>query len=147
MKDTCEVPAANPPDAEIRTILEDSRIVAVVGLSPNPERDSNRVARYLMANGYTVVPVNPAVDEILGQKCFPDLPSVPGAVDVVDVFRSAEFIPAIVDQAIAGKAKVVWMQLGLAHEESAAKARAAGLRVVSSRCMKVEHSRLIGDRS
>jgi predicted CoA-binding protein len=144
MTDACEFPTSNPDGGEIRVLLERSKVIAVVGLSSNPERDSHKVARYLIDNGYTVVPVNPRESEILGQKSYPDLASIPGDVDVVDIFRKVEFIPAIVDAAIEKKAKAVWMQLGLAHNESAQKARQAGLEVVMSRCIKIEHAALFG---
>ncbi len=143
-EEACEFPAVNPDDVEVKALLERSRVIAVVGLSSNPERDSNRVARYLIARGFTVVPVNPRESEILGQTSYPDLASIPGEVDIVDIFRKVEFIPAIVDAAIARGAKAVWMQLGLAHNESAEKARQAGLDVVMSRCIKIEHERLLG---
>ena len=138
----CEFPAYNPPTAEIREILEQSKVVAMVGLSSRSERDSNQVARYLMDHGFTVVPVNPREEQILGQRCYPDLKSIPSDVDIVDIFRKVEFIPAIVDEAIEKKARVVWMQLGLAHNVSADKAREAGLAVVMSKCIKIEHARL-----
>jgi predicted CoA-binding protein len=137
----CELPDTNPTTDEIRRILETSKVIAVVGLSPKPDRDSHQVARYLIDHGYSVVPVNPREAEILGQKSYPDLASIPFDVDIVDIFRKVDAIPAIVDEAIAKRAKVVWMQLGLAHNASAAKARAAGLGVVMSKCLKVEHSR------
>ena len=142
--EACEFPATNPDDVEVKALLERSRVIAVVGLSSNPERDSNKVARYLIDKGYTVVPVNPRESEILGQKSYPDLASIPGEVDVVDIFRKVEFIPAIVDAAIASGASAVWMQLGLAHNESAEKARLAGLEVVMSKCIKIEHAKLMG---
>jgi predicted CoA-binding protein len=138
----CEFPAYNPPSEQIRQILETSKVVAMVGLSPRPDRDSNQVARYLMDHGFTVVPVNPREEQILGQQCYPDLESIPIDVDIVDVFRRVEFIPSIVEAAIRKKARVIWMQLGLAHNESADKAREAGLEVVMSKCLKVEHARL-----
>ncbi len=143
-KDTCEMPDSNPPDAGIRDLLQKSRVIAVVGLSDKPERDSYRVGKYLVENGYRVIPVNPAKDEILGEKCYPDLLSIPVPVDVVDIFRTVDAIPGIVDEAIAIKAKAVWMQLGLAHAASAAKARNAGLAVVQSRCIKIEHGKMTG---
>ncbi len=141
--DVCEMPASNPDDDEVKGLLERSKVIAVVGLSSNPERDSNKVARYLVDHGYTVVPVNPRESEILGQTSYPDLASIPGDVDIVDIFRKVEFIPAIVDAAIEKGAKAVWMQLGLAVNASADKAREAGLEVVMSRCIKVEHAKLL----
>jgi predicted CoA-binding protein len=139
----CELPDHNPPTDEIREILERGKVVAIVGLSPRPDRDSNEVARYLMDHGYTVVPVNPREKRILNQDSYPDLRSIPCDVDIVDIFRKVEFIPAIVDQAVEKKARAVWMQRGLAHNASAQRARDAGLAVVMSKCIKIEHSRLL----
>ncbi|HTY61181.1 MAG TPA: CoA-binding protein [Acidobacteriota bacterium] len=140
----CGIPGSNPMNDEIRDILTNCKRVAVVGLSDKPDRDSYIVARYLKAHGYIVIPVNPAKSEILGETCYPDLLSIPQQVDIVDVFRKIEAIPGIVDEAIKIKAKVVWLQLGLVHEEAARKAKAAGLIAVQSRCIKVEHAKLIG---
>jgi predicted CoA-binding protein len=142
--EACEFPASNPDDDEVKALLERSKVIAVVGLSSNPERDSNKVARYLVDHGYTVIPVNPRESEIIGLKSYPDLASIPQDVDIVDIFRKVEFIPAIVDAAIEKGAKAVWMQLGLAVNASADKARAEGLDVVMSRCIKVEHAKLLG---
>ncbi len=128
----------------IARILKDYRVVAVVGLSPKPDRPSHQVARYLKEHGYRIVPVRPGCAEILGEKCYPTLKDVPFPVEVVDIFRNVEAIPGVVDEAIAAGAKAVWMQLGLAEPGSGAKARDAGLLVVMDRCMKVEHSRLSG---
>lgn len=137
----CQLPEFNPEDEEIKGILENNRTIAVVGLSTDPDKDSYRVARYLQEHGYHIVPVNPKTDEILGQKCYPNLAEIPFSVDIVDVFRKIEAIPAIVDEAIAIGAKVVWMQLGLAENRSAHKAMTAGLQVVMNKCLKIEHSR------
>ncbi len=125
----------------LRRILTDYKRVAIVGLSDDRSRPSNVVGKYLLEHGFEVIPVNPNDDEILGQKCYPDLTSIPTPVDIVDVFRRVEHIPALVDDAIAIKAKVVWMQLGLVHEEAAQKARDAGLEVVMDRCIKIEYAR------
>lgn len=141
-KQICEVPGCNPPDDDIKNILETSKTIAIVGLSNSPERDSYKVASYLKEHGYKIIPVNPDVKKILEEKSYPDLFSIPEKIDVVDIFRKVEAIPGIVDEAIRIKAKVVWMQLGLAHNESAQKAMDAGLKVVQSKCMKVEHSKL-----
>ncbi len=140
---SCELPRDNATDAEIAEILDSARTIAVVGLSDKPDRESYIVALYLKEHGYRIVPVNPAVREVLGETAYPDLGSVPAdiAIDAVDIFRKPEFIPEVVDAAIARRAKVVWMQLGLAHNAAAAKARAAGLRVVMDRCIKIEHAR------
>ncbi|MBI4340078.1 MAG: CoA-binding protein [Chloroflexi bacterium] len=110
--------------------LTQSKVIAVVGLSPNPDRDSHRVAKYLQSVGYKIIPVNPTVDEVLGEKSYPDLKSVPTAIDMVDIFRRSELVGPVVDEAIEVKAKFVWMQDGVVNEESAEKARAAGIPVI-----------------
>ena len=110
--------------------LSQSRTIAVVGLSPNPQRDSHRVARYLKEQGYRVIPVNPMTDEVLGEKSYPDLPSVPEPIDMVDIFRRSELVPLVVDQAIQVGARYIWMQDGVVNQEAADKAEAAGLLVV-----------------
>ncbi|TFH39019.1 MAG: CoA-binding protein [Chrysiogenales bacterium] len=135
----CELPDYNPPEKEVTELLHSARTIAIVGLSDRPDRDSHRVASYLKEKGYRIIPVNPKVKEILGEKSYPDLASIPEKIDVVDIFRSIDAIPAIVDEAIAVGAGAVWMQLGLAHGESARKAREAGLKVVQSKCIKIEH--------
>jgi predicted CoA-binding protein len=131
-------------EADIKSILEESKTVAVVGLSPRKERDSHRVARYLQSQGYRIIPVNPNADEILGERSYPDLASVPEPIDVVDVFRRSEAVPEIVEEAIKVGARTVWMQMGVIHEEAAARAREAGLQVVMDRCMMIEHRRYFG---
>jgi len=128
----------------LRRILTDYKRVAVVGLSDDWSRPSNFVAKYLLDHGFRVIPVNPKYDEILGQKCYPDLTSIPTPVDIVDLFQRAERVPPFVDAAIAIRAKVVWMQLGIVNEEAAQKARAAQLEVIMNRCMKIEYARLFG---
>ena len=129
---------------DLRRILTDYKRVAIVGLSADWSRPSNFAAKYLLDHGFEVVPVNPKYDQILGQKCYADLRDIPGPVDVVDLFQRADRISAFVDQAIEIGAKVVWMQLGIIHEEAAQKARDAGLEVVMDRCMKIEYARLFG---
>ncbi len=139
----CELPKRNASGEEMRRMLRDAKTIAVVGLSEKPSRDSHRIAAYLQDHGYRVIPVNPALHgEVLGEKAYPDLASVPVPIDIVDVFRRVEAIPGIVDEAIAAGAKSVWMQLGLAHDEAAEKARAAGLTVVQNKCIMVEHRHL-----
>jgi uncharacterized protein len=125
-------------------ILERYKRIAMVGLSSNEFRPSHFAAKYLLSEGYEVIPVNPREKEILRQVCYPSLTSIPGGIEVVDIFRETAAVPAIVDEAIAVGAKVVWMQLGVIHEEAAAKAIAAGLEVVMDRCMKIEHARFFG---
>lgn len=141
---SCEFPDSNPADDVIRGILEKSKRIAIVGLSDNPDRDSNRVAQYLISKGYNVIPVNPAKEEILGMKSYPDLKSIPEKIDIVDVFRNIEVVPGIVEEAIELNPGTIWLQLGLAHKESAEKAREAGINFVQSKCIKVEHQKLYG---
>ncbi len=129
-------------DQHIKSLLTSTRNIAVVGLSPKPERPSNRVARYLIDNGYNVIPVNPGQKEILGLHCYPDLASVPAEIGIVDIFRKPEDVGPIVDQAISTGAGAVWMQLGISHQKGARKAAQAGLSVVMDRCIKIEHARL-----
>jgi len=130
-------------DDPVGTLLASARTIAVVGLSNDPGRASHGVARYLQAHGFRVVPVNPHLVEVLGETAYPDLGRVPAEIriDIVDVFRRPEHVPAIVDAAIARGAGAVWLQLGITHRAAAARARAAGLAVVENRCLKVEHAR------
>ncbi len=129
------------------------KTIAVVGLSKDSSRPSNDVATYLKSHGYRIVPVNPTVDEVLGEKSYKSLLDLPDQlkreIDVVDIFRRAEDVPPIVDEAIQlhkrwGRAKAVWMQLGIVNDEAARKARESGLDVVMDRCMKIEHGRRVG---
>ncbi len=129
--------------SEIEEILKGSRVIAVVGLSPNPYRPSHEVARYLKENGYRIIPVNPTVEEVMGERSYPDLVSIPERVDVVDIFRRSEEVPPIVEEAIKIGAWAVWMQEGVVNEAAAARARQAGLMVVMDRCMLKEHERLL----
>ena len=134
------------PSDEVRRILERYRRLAVVGLSPKPDRPSHRAMVHMSANGYDITPVNPACDQVFGNPCVGSLEeaAAAGPLEIVDIFRRAEDIPPIVDEAIALGAKVVWMQLGLSSPEAAAKARAAGLEVIEDRCVKMEHCRFFG---
>ena len=134
--------AINATEEEIKEILQESKIIAVVGLSANASKPSYDVARYLIAHGYQVVPVNPAYDEVLGEPSYKSLLDIPFDVDIVDVFRKTEDIPPVVDEAIKKKAKTVWLQLGLIHDEAVEKAKEAGLKVVQNKCMKIEHHKL-----
>jgi len=133
-------------DEQLKHILETARVIATVGFSANPGKPSHAIPRYLMEQGYRVIPINPTLTEVLGEKAYAELTEVPDTVDVVQLFRPSEAVPPIVDQAIQVGAKVVWMQEGISNEAAAAKARAAGLEVVMNRCMKVEHRRLIGEK-
>ncbi len=131
-----------PSDERMRQVLEDAKRIAVVGLSNKPERASYQVAAYLQSKGYEIIPVNPTIDEVLGQKAVPSLKDIEGEVDIVDVFRRSEEVPAVVDDAIAIGAKALWLQLGVIHEEAAQKAEDHGMDVIMDRCIKVEHARL-----
>ena len=126
----------------IAEILRSARTIAVVGLSGKRFRPSYGVADYLKRAGYRVIPVNPKEREVLGAVCYPDLDSVPEAVDIVDIFRRSEFVPEIVDAAIRKGARLVWMQEGVYHPEAARRAEAAGLAVVMDRCILKDHRRL-----
>ena len=121
-------------------ILESARTIAVVGLSPDPRRPSHGVARYLQRVGYRIIPVNPNIDEVLGERAYPSLRDVTDPVDVVDIFRRSEFVGPIVDDAIAMRAHAVWLQDGVVDQLAAARARAAGLDVVMDDCMMRRHA-------
>ncbi len=139
---TATVPDAT--SAERLDIIRSARTVALVGVSANPLRSSNFVAAYLVRTAMRVYPVNPAYDEVLGEKCYPSLADLPQIPDVVTVFRRPEAIPQVVEEAIEVGAKVVWFQLGLRHDEAARRALDAGLKVVQNRCLKIEHARWHG---
>ena len=138
------IDTADAPVGERLRILGTARTVALVGVSANPLRSSNFVATYLIRTNYTIWPVNPTYEEVLGLRCYPTLADLPEPPDIVDVFRRTEEIPSVVEEAIDVGAKVVWFQLGLRHEEAAARARGAGLGVVQDRCLKIEHARFAG---
>lgn len=123
-------------------ILKESKVIAVVGLSDDPTRESHDVAAYLQKQGYRIIPVNPNANEILGEKSYRSLKDIPVPVDVVDVFRRSEHVVPIAEDAVAIRAKVLWLQLGVVNEEAAAIARAEGLDVVMDDCTKREHTRL-----
>ena len=128
----------------IAQILQETRTIAVVGLSPRPERDSHDVAQYLQRQGYRIIPVNPNIDAVLGERAYPDLLSIPEPIDMVDVFRRSEEVEPIAEQAVAIGAKVLWLQLDVINEAAAAIATAGGLDVVMDRCTLREHQRLQG---
>jgi uncharacterized protein len=130
---------ANP---DIKKMLGSYRTIAVVGLSPDEGKPSHEVAAYLQRAGFRIIPVNPACQEILGERCYPTLADIPGGVDIVDVFRRSEFLPEITEQAIAKGARVLWMQEGVVNEVAAARAEGAGLEVVMDRCILKEHARV-----
>lgn len=133
-------------DQMMKDILLSAKTIASVGLSSNPGKESFWIVKYLQDQGYRIIPVNPTAGEILDEKAYVDLESVPEQIDVVQVFRKPEDVPPVVDSAIKVGAKVVWMQEGIVNEEAAQKAREAGLQVVMDACMRVTHRRLIGDK-
>ncbi|MCZ6667446.1 MAG: CoA-binding protein [Gammaproteobacteria bacterium] len=128
----------------LRRILSTHKRVAMVGLSADWWRPSFFAAKYLLEHGFKVIPVNPKYQEILGQKCYPDLKSIPTPVDIVDLFQKMERVPPFVDDAIEIGAKVVWMQLGIINRQAAQKALDSGLEVIMDRCMKIEYARIFG---
>src|SRR5271168_791131 len=136
-------------DAQLRAILERVRTIAMVGASPNWNRPSYFVMKYLQGKGYRVVPVNPAIagQMLLGEKVYASLRDIPEPIDMVDIFLASDQVPPIVDEAIAVGARVVWMQLGVRNDLAAAKAEAAGLDVIMNRCPKIEFGRLGGELS
>jgi predicted CoA-binding protein len=136
------LPALSHSDADIQTILTGAKVIAVVGASPKPWRDSGSIMRFLIDAGYMVIPVNPNYPEIFGKRCYPDLRSVPLPLDIVDIFRHPDEIMPIIDDAIAVNAKTIWMQFDVVNESAAGKALRAGLKVVMNLCIAVEHRRL-----
>ncbi len=130
--------------AGLRRILATSRVIAVVGLSGNWYRPSYFAAKYMQEHGYRIIPVNPNYREVLGEKCYPDVTSIPDRIDVVDCFRRPDEMPPLAREAVAKGAKVLWMQLGIRNDEAAGIANAAGLDVVQNRCVKIEHARIMG---
>lgn len=134
----------NPAPEVLEEILASDPTIAMVGLSPKPDRDSHRVAQYLLQHGYRVIPVHPKAEEILGQKVYPSLAAIGQKIDLVDVFRKPEAVVPIAQAAVEVGAKVLWLQLGVRNDEAAAIAAAAGLTVVQDLCIKIEHHRLLG---
>ena len=132
----------NPDDAALRTLLRTVKTIAVVGLSPQAERPSYRVAQAMQRYGYRIVPVRPKIDEVLGEKAYPSLADIPFRVDLVDVFRAAEHVPAIVEQALALHLPAIWIQEGIVHDAAAQRAQAGGMTVVMDRCLLKETIRL-----
>ena len=126
----------------VSEILDKARTIAVIGLSGKRFRPSYGVAEYMKRSGYRIIPVNPNETEVLGEKCYPSLESIPEQVDIVDIFRRSEFVPPIVEAAIKKGAKAIWMQEGVIHEEAARRAEAAGISVVMDRCILKDHRRL-----
>jgi predicted CoA-binding protein len=126
-----------------RELLDNATVIAVVGLSDNPTKISYVVARYMQEHGYRIIPVNPTVSEVLGEKAYPSLRDIPGKVDIVNVFRRPADVPPVAEDAIAIHASGLWLQQGITNEDAARKAEAAGLKVVQDCCIMVEHARLV----
>jgi predicted CoA-binding protein len=126
----------------MKEMLNTARTIAVVGLSDNPERTSNRVSRFMQERGFRIIPVNPTITEALGEKAYPSLKDIPEKIDIVNIFRRSNDVPPVVDDAIAIKARGIWMQEGIVNEPAAEKAKAAGLKVVMDRCIMVEYARM-----
>ncbi|MDD4912900.1 MAG: CoA-binding protein [Sideroxydans sp.] len=141
------MPFANPTPEQICTLLHQVRSVAVVGLSPQPARPSFNVAKALQGFGYRIIPVRPLIDEVLGEKAYPDLDSLPEVPDIVEVFRAAEHVPEIVDNCIKLGIKNLWLQDGVIHEAAALRAQQAGITVIMDRCMYRDYVQLCGNRS
>ncbi len=133
----------NPSSAEIRELLARSKTIAVVGLSPNPERPSHRIARRLQQWGYRVIPVRPAIERVLGEKAYPRLLDVPDRIDLVDVFRAPQHLDPVVRDCIERKVPALWLQQGIVNEAAAARAAAAGIRVVMDRCIAIDYRHLM----
>lgn len=154
MADVCDVNSGNSEfsikltnpkeDEEIRKLLKEVKVIAVVGLSPKEDRPSNSVARYLKSKGYKIVPVNPGHDEILGEKCYKSLSEIPFQVHIVDIFRRSEEVLPVVQEAIKLKPKCIWLQLGIVNDDAKKLSEENGIFFVQDKCLKIEHSRLIG---
>jgi len=139
--EVCEMPIVNADDEEIEWLLKEAKVIAVVGVSRDPTKDSHIVAQYLSQH-YRTYFVNPHADEIAGQKAYASLKELPEVPDIVDIFRAPSKVPPIVEEAIEVGAKAVWMQVGIVNNEAAQKAKEAGLTVIQNRCIMVEHKRL-----
>jgi predicted CoA-binding protein len=138
----CEFPTVNSNDTEIKKILEETKTIAIIGLSPNPEKDSHRVAKYLQSVGYKIFPVYPKETEILGEKVYRSLKEIPEKVDLVDVFRKASVVMSVVEASLdRGDVKTVWAQKGIVNNEAGEKAKDSGLQFVQNFCTMVEHKR------
>jgi uncharacterized protein len=130
-------------ESVIKELLDNATTIAVVGLSDNPDRTSYRVSRYMQEHGFKIIPVNPTITEALGEKAYPSLRDIPEKVDIVNVFRRSADVPPVAEDAIAIRARGLWMQEGIVNEEAARKAESAGLKVVMDCCIMVEHARLV----
>lgn len=146
MAEACEIPAFETASDEIKEILTTIKTIAIVGLSPKNDKDSNQVARYLLDAGYKIIPVNPNYEMILGLKSYPDLSKIPEDIDAVDIFRKPSAVPEIVEAALRKGVRIIWMQEGIVNNEAADKAKNAGLKVVMNKCMMKEHIKMMRSR-
>ncbi len=150
MSEACDItkrpqePENNPGPSEIKNILSEAKTIAIIGLSNKPHRESYMVGRYLKDHGYTVIPVHPNIDEWEGLKVYGNLGDIPGDVDIVDIFRRADAIGDLVPEIVAKKPKVAWLQLGIVNNEASKEMRSEGIVVVQNKCMKIEHTTLLG---
>ncbi|MFN3535509.1 MAG: CoA-binding protein [Desulfatiglandales bacterium] len=142
MEISCEVPSTHLDDEEIARLLKETKRIAVIGISQKPDRDSYKVAKYLLEQGFDMIPVNPIRKEILGQRCYPSLLEIPFEVDMADLFLSPDKVPKVVEEAIKKGVRSIWMQIGVVHNEAAKKAMEHGIKVVMNRCVMREHERL-----
>ena len=141
----CEMPTVNADDEEVKKLFEQTETIAVIGASPNPQKDSHRVAKYLLEAGFEMIPVYPKEDEILGQKVYRSLKEIDKEVDMVVVFRKSEAVPFIADACLErGDVKTLWLQIGIVHNEAAQKCKDAGIAVVQNKCAMIEHKKLFG---
>jgi len=141
----CEFPTVNANDDQMKAILQEVKTIAILGLSPDASKASNMVGKYLQNAGYTIIPVYPKEDVILGEKVYRSLADIPGPVDMIDIFRKPDALEAIANAAIArGDVKVFWSQLGIVNNAAAQKAEDAGMQVVQNHCTKIEHAKLLG---
>jgi len=140
----CEFPTINEETQTLKEIFKEVKTIAVIGLSPNPQKDSHKVAAYLQKVGYKIVPVYPKGEEILGERVYKSLKEIPFKIDMVDIFRKPAAVMPIVEAAIErGDVKVIWMQVGIVNNEAAKKAKEAGMKVVQNRCSMVDHKNLV----
>lgn len=141
----CQFPTINENDSQVESILKNSKTIAIIGLSPDESKDSNKVAKYLIEHGYKVYPIYPKEDHILGQKVYRKLSDVAEYIDIVDVFRKPDALMEVVDECIElSDIKCVWFQQGIVNNEAAEKAKHAGIHAVQNKCIMVEHRRLLG---
>ena len=141
----CEMPTVNADDEEVKKLFEQTKTIAVIGASPNPQKDSHRVAEYLLEAGFEMIPVYPKEDEILGQKVYRSLKEIDKEVDMAVVFRKSEAVPFIADACLErGDVKTLWLQIGIVHNDAAQKCKGGGMVVVQNKCAMIEHKKLFG---